>query len=85
MEKEKLEETILQYMETHHTVSLATEKNGEPHAATVFYVNIGFELYFFSSPTSRHGENFIRADFITTAIFIDTCFTFYHQQRIFFD
>ena len=59
MEKEKLEETILQYMETHHTVSLATEKDGEPHAATVFYVNIGFELYFFSSPTSRHGENFI--------------------------
>ena len=68
MEKEKLEETILYYMETHHTASLATEKDGEPHAATVFYVNIGFELYFFSSPTSRHGENFIHNPKVSATI-----------------
>jgi len=44
-------------MATHHTISLATEKDGVPHAATVFFINIDFDLYFFSSPTSRHGEN----------------------------
>ena len=30
---------------------------GIPHAASVFYVNIGFNLYFLSNPKSRHGEN----------------------------
>jgi len=58
MEKEKLKKTILEYMESHNTVSLATEKDGLPHAATVFYINIGLDLYFLSSPSSRHGENF---------------------------
>jgi len=58
MKKKELEEAVLQYMKTHHTVSLATEKDGTPHSATVFYVSIRFDLYFFSSPTSRHGENF---------------------------
>jgi len=57
--KEKqLKKTILEYMKNHNTVSLATEKDGMPHAAAVFYVNIGFDLYFLSSPSSRHGENF---------------------------
>jgi len=58
MERKELEKVVLQYMEAHNTVSLATEKDGIPHAATVFFVNIGFSLYFFSSPTSRPGENF---------------------------
>ncbi|MCP4681989.1 MAG: pyridoxamine 5'-phosphate oxidase [Desulfobacterales bacterium] len=58
MEKKELENTILAYMESHHTASLATEKDGIPHAATVFFINIGFDLYFFSSSTSRHGDNF---------------------------
>ncbi len=57
MEKNKLKKTILEYLKSHHTVSLATERNGVPHAATVFYVSIGYQLYFLSSPASRHGEN----------------------------
>ena len=28
-----------------------------PHAATLFYVNRGFEIFFVSSPASRHGLN----------------------------
>lgn len=68
MEKEKLKVTILHYMENHQTVSLATERDGVPHAASVFYVNIGFELYFFSSPTSRHGENFIHNPKVSATI-----------------
>ena len=57
-EEKQLKKTILEYMKDHNTVALATEKDGMPHAATVFYVNIGFDLYFLSSPSSRHGENF---------------------------
>ncbi len=57
MEQNELKQMILEYLESHHTVSLATERNGIPHAASVFYVSIDFTLYFLSSPTSRHGEN----------------------------
>jgi uncharacterized protein YhbP (UPF0306 family) len=54
----ELKRLILKYMESHNTLSLATEYEGLPHAAAVFYVNIGFDLYFLSSPTSRHAQNF---------------------------
>ncbi len=57
MERNELEKAILHYMDSHNTVSLATERDGVPHAASVFFVNIGFDIYFFSSPTSRHGDN----------------------------
>jgi len=57
IEKKKLEKIILNYMESHNTVSLATERDRIPHAATVFYINRGYKLFFLSSPSSRHGEN----------------------------
>lgn len=68
MEKKKLENTILEYMKSHHTVSLATEKDGIPHAATVFFINIEFDLYFFSSSTSRHGDNFSQNPVVSATI-----------------
>jgi uncharacterized protein YhbP (UPF0306 family) len=58
MEEKELKNTILDYMSSHNTVSLATDRKGLPHAATVFYVNMEFTLYFLSSPSSRHAENF---------------------------
>ncbi|MDY6972964.1 MAG: pyridoxamine 5'-phosphate oxidase family protein [Thermodesulfobacteriota bacterium] len=67
-EQKELEAIILDYMQGHNTVSLATEKDGAPHAATVFFVNIGFELYFLSSPSSRHGENFSRNPRVSATI-----------------
>ncbi len=57
MEAAELRKIILDYLASHHTMSLATVGQGLPHAATVFYVNRGFNLYFVSSPTSRHGLN----------------------------
>ncbi|MEW6672126.1 MAG: pyridoxamine 5'-phosphate oxidase family protein [Thermodesulfobacteriota bacterium] len=68
MEKEELKKSVLDYLQRHHTVSLATERGGIPHAATVFYVSIGFELYFLSSPTSRHGENLDRNPRVSATI-----------------
>ncbi len=57
MEETALRNNILEYLKSHHTLCLATVGQGLPHAATVFYVNQGFSLYFVSSPTSRHGLN----------------------------
>jgi len=68
MERGELEKTVLHYMENHNTLSLATEKDGKPHAATVFFVNIGFDIYFFSSPTSRHGDNFAHNPWVSATI-----------------
>jgi len=68
MDKEELKKVILDYLQQHHTVSLATESAGVPHAATVFYVSIGFDLYFLSSPSSRHGENLSRNPDVSATI-----------------
>ena len=58
MDKKELEKIILKYLASHHALSLATEGAGLPHAAAVFYINIGIDIYFLSSPASRHGINF---------------------------
>ena len=53
----ELENQVLAYMETHNTMTLGTCSGDVPWAATVFYVNDGFRLYFFSVPDSRHCQN----------------------------
>lgn len=44
----------LDYLAAHHVMTLATHGPQGPWAAAVFYVNQGFDLYFLSSPRSRH-------------------------------
>ena len=48
----------LDYLAGHRVVTLATCGSAGPWAAAVFYANDGFNLYFISSPASRHGRNF---------------------------
>jgi uncharacterized protein YhbP (UPF0306 family) len=48
----------LAYLAAHRVMNLATLGPDGPWAAAVFYVNEGFDLYFVSSPSSRHGRNF---------------------------
>jgi len=60
MQNRQLEQKIASYLESCNTISLATAVEGIPHAAAVFYVSIGFNLYFLSSPKSRHGDNLIQ-------------------------
>jgi uncharacterized protein YhbP (UPF0306 family) len=54
---EELKQQILNYLEAHNTMTLATCSREIPWAATVFYANDDLRLYFFSAPESRHCEN----------------------------
>jgi uncharacterized protein len=54
---EELKRQILDYMESHNTMTLATCQGDVPWAATVFYASDGLRLYFFSAPDSRHCQN----------------------------
>ena len=44
----------LTYLTEHHVMTLATQGSDGPWAAAVFYVNVGYTLFFLSSPKSRH-------------------------------
>jgi uncharacterized protein len=47
----------LAYLAGHQVMTLATYGAEGPWAAAVFYANDGFNLYFVSSPASRHGRD----------------------------
>jgi uncharacterized protein YhbP (UPF0306 family) len=48
----------LDYLAAHRVMNIATLGTDGLWAAAVFYVSDGFNLYFVSSPSSRHGRNF---------------------------
>jgi uncharacterized protein YhbP (UPF0306 family) len=52
-----LKSQVVDYLQFHNTMTLATCAGDIPWAATVFYASDDFELYFFSSPDSRHCQN----------------------------
>ena len=52
-----LKQQIVDYLETHNTMTLATCSGDVPWAATVFYASNDLRLYFFSVPDSRHCQN----------------------------
>lgn len=54
---DELRKKIVDYLENHNTMTLATCAGELPWAATVFYANDDLRLYFFSAPESRHCEN----------------------------
>lgn len=54
---ETARENLRAYIAAHNTLTLATEHNGKPFAASLFYANDGFTLYFVSDPKTRHAEN----------------------------
>lgn len=56
---DELRERVLAYLAAHNTVSLATAQAGVPWAATVFYANVGTDLYFLSEPKTRHCQNLL--------------------------
>ncbi len=49
---------VQRHLQEHHVATLASSGPDGLWAAAVFYVHAGWELYFLSSPTSRHSVNF---------------------------
>lgn len=60
---------MLDYLAHHITMSLATCLGGEPRAATLFYANDRFELYFLSAMSSEHSRHILAnpAVFVTVS------------------
>lgn len=54
---DELKQQVLDYIQSHNTMTLATSASDIPWAATVFYASDDMRLYFFSAPESRHCEN----------------------------
>lgn len=47
----------LAFLRAHHVLTLATAGEDGPWAAAVFYASRGFDLWFLSSPRSRHARH----------------------------
>ncbi len=50
-------DAAVQYLQTHHVLSLATCADNQPWVAPVFYAWRAASLYFLSAPHTRHGQN----------------------------
>jgi uncharacterized protein YhbP (UPF0306 family) len=53
----ELRNKVINYLQGHNAMCLATAHDGRAHAATVFYVSDHLDLFFISSPSSRHGRH----------------------------
>jgi uncharacterized protein YhbP (UPF0306 family) len=53
---EALRRTVQAYLAAHNVLSLATQGPKGPWAASVFYVHVGWKLFFLSAPDSQHSH-----------------------------
>lgn len=67
----QLRRDILAYLATHNVMTIASCDKNVPWAAAVFYASDEFDLYFFSSPKSRHGMNMAANSAVSAAIHED--------------
>jgi uncharacterized protein len=54
---DELKQQVLDYLQGHNTMTLATCFGDLPWGATVFYASDDLNLYYFSAPDSRHCQN----------------------------
>jgi uncharacterized protein YhbP (UPF0306 family) len=54
---DELRKVVLDFLDTHSVMSLATALGGKPFAASLFYASCYFKLYYISSPESAHSLN----------------------------
>lgn len=52
-----LQDRVLNYLQAHNVMTLATHGEAGVWAASVFYVNDGFTLYFLSAASTRHARD----------------------------
>ena len=71
MDPDQLRRDILEYLETHNVMTIASCVKDVPWAAAVFYASEGLDLYFFSNPRSRHGVNIAANAEVSAAIHED--------------
>lgn len=62
---------VINYLREHHVMTLASHGDDGVWAAAVFYANDGFEIYFLSSPGSRHCQNLARNPRASAAVHED--------------
>ncbi len=60
MQRAPLHECVLEFLQAHHVVTLATIGDAKPWAAAVLYASEGFTLFWLSAPTSRHSLELAR-------------------------
>ena len=48
---------VIEYLQAHRVMTIATAGEGGPCAAAVFYASRDLEFYFVSAPRSRHCSN----------------------------
>ena len=66
-----LAQSVLAYIKDKHVMTLVTTGPEGPWAAAVFFVNDGFEFYFLSAPSTRHGENMSKCSQVAATIQLD--------------
>jgi len=54
LSKEELRKRTLNLLAEQATMTIATSGESGPWAAPVYYVNTGYDIFFFSNPDSRH-------------------------------
>lgn len=70
---ETLKRQILQLLDQHHTMRIATLRpDGWPQVTTVGYANEGFAIYFLCGPDSQKAANLAHDDRVSLAIDDDT-------------
>ncbi len=65
---EALRQRVATYLREHHVMTLATYGSEGLWAAAVFYVDDGRNLFFLSSPTSRHCRNLAKSPRVSATI-----------------
>lgn len=68
---EDLRRQILEYLQSHNAMTIASCRRDVPWAAAVFYASDGFDLYFLSDPSSRHGTNMAANKLVSATIHED--------------
>ncbi len=72
LSKEELRKRTLSLLSEQATMTIATSDGSGPWAAPVYYVNTGYDIYFFSSPTSRHILESQASKQAAAAIFVES-------------